>query len=114
MEGKTLASRELVGKVCCCHLRATGTPSSAAALEVQELFFKNKAASSKMPAKRKHLDFVDQPLFIKAAPYSPQFEDEEKAMEFVLAKIANHKPDKLITQAKTLMETMFVEKLSSL
>jgi hypothetical protein len=35
-------------------------------------------------------------------------------MELVLGKIGNHKPDELITQAKTSMEAMFVEKLSLL
>jgi hypothetical protein len=41
---------------------ATGTPASAAALGVQELFCKNKATGLTTPAKHKYLDFVDQAL----------------------------------------------------
>jgi hypothetical protein len=52
---------------------ATDAPASTAVLELHEHFFKNKATAFKMPVKQKHLNFIDQPLFIKAAPYSPQF-----------------------------------------
>jgi hypothetical protein len=51
---------------------------SSAALKVQEDFFNAKATAFKTPAKRKYLEFAEQPFFIKASPYSPQANDEKK------------------------------------
>jgi hypothetical protein len=53
-------------------------PASPAALEVQENFFNAKATAYKTPGKRKHLEFAEQPFFVKASPYSPQAHDTEK------------------------------------
>jgi hypothetical protein len=56
----------------------TDASASTATMEVEEDFFEAKATAFKTPAECKHAKFEDQPLYIKAAPYSPQFEDEEK------------------------------------
>jgi hypothetical protein len=57
---------------------ATNGPASAAALEVQEDFFYTKATAFKTSAKRKHLELEQQPYYVKALPYSPQADNEEK------------------------------------
>jgi hypothetical protein len=54
-------------------------PTSSAMMDVHENFFQEKATAFKTPAKRKHLTIEEEPLFFKAAPYTPQFNNESKA-----------------------------------
>jgi hypothetical protein len=53
-------------------------PTSSAMMEVHETFFREKATAFKTPAKMKHLMIKEEPLYFKAAPYSPQFKDDEQ------------------------------------
>jgi hypothetical protein len=53
-------------------------PASSAMLKVHKNFFQEKATAFKTPAKRKHLTIEEEPLYFKAAPYTPQFNDEGK------------------------------------